>query len=213
MRWGGRSCRRTAVAAAASGGDTIAPRAMAAAHGMAGTRARTTTATTNVVRSTLTMARLATATQLSRRSRGDESYAASNSTGATKSASATAGSIVKLGAPGRNARAAPPSARNAGYGAPTLRAMAARSTATSNTLRTDSNPVIRSTDYDESRLAACRGPPFLGRVSKSDGSPNRSADSPSGTAGSPCREASCRVAAASVRPGRGGESSDSRRAG
>ena len=114
MRCGGRSCFRTAIAAAASGGDTIAPSATAAAQGIAGTTARATTATAAVVRTTLTTARLATGTQWSLRSRGDESYAASSSTGATNRASATAGSIENLGAPGRKARTAPPSARNAG---------------------------------------------------------------------------------------------------
>ena len=73
MRCGGRSCRSTAVAAAASGGETMAPRAIAAAHGIAGTSIRATWATASVVRITLTTARLPTATQLSRRSRGEES--------------------------------------------------------------------------------------------------------------------------------------------
>ena len=40
MRCGGRSCRSTAVAAAASGGATTAPSATAGAHGIAGTSAR-----------------------------------------------------------------------------------------------------------------------------------------------------------------------------
>ena len=61
MRCGGRSCRRTAVAAAASGGETMAPRVMATAHGISGTSVRTTTATAIVVRTTLTTAKLATA--------------------------------------------------------------------------------------------------------------------------------------------------------
>ena len=73
IRCGGRSCFRTAIAAAASGGDTIAPSAIAAAQGIEGTTARVTTATVAVVRRTLTIARLATGTQWSFRSRGDES--------------------------------------------------------------------------------------------------------------------------------------------
>ncbi len=51
IRCGGRSCFRTAIAAAASGGDTIAPSAIAAAQGIEGTTARVTTATAAVVRS------------------------------------------------------------------------------------------------------------------------------------------------------------------
>ena len=42
MRCGGRSGRSTAVAATASGGATMAPSAMAGAHGIAGTSARAT---------------------------------------------------------------------------------------------------------------------------------------------------------------------------
>ena len=52
MRCGGRSCRRTAVAAAASGGATMAPSAIAAAQGIAGTSACATHATAAVVRPT-----------------------------------------------------------------------------------------------------------------------------------------------------------------
>ena len=52
MRCGGLSCRSTAVAAAASGGATMAPSAIAGAHGMAGISARATTATAMVVRPT-----------------------------------------------------------------------------------------------------------------------------------------------------------------
>jgi len=66
------------------------------------------------VTSTLTTARLAIGTQRALRSRGEASYAASRSTGATKSASATSGSIVNRGAPGMKASSAPPIARNAG---------------------------------------------------------------------------------------------------
>ena len=53
-RCGGLSGRSTAVAAAASGGETMAPRAMAGAHSSPGTIARATPATASVVRPTLT---------------------------------------------------------------------------------------------------------------------------------------------------------------
>ena len=52
MRCGGRTCRSTAVAAAASGGATTAPSAIAGAQGISGIRARVTTATAIVVRPT-----------------------------------------------------------------------------------------------------------------------------------------------------------------
>ena len=91
MRCGGFIGRSTAVAAAASGGATMAPSAMAGAHGIAGISVRTTTATAIVVRATAKTTRLVTGAQLSRRSRGDASYAASSSTGARKSASASSG--------------------------------------------------------------------------------------------------------------------------
>ena len=58
-RCGGRSCLSTVVAAAASGGATIAPSAIAAVQGMSGTSRRTTTATTPIVSATAPSARLA----------------------------------------------------------------------------------------------------------------------------------------------------------
>ena len=72
-RWGGRNGRSTAVAATASGGATIAPRAIAGAHGIAGTSARTTSATARVVNPTAKTTRPPTGTQLSLRSRSEAS--------------------------------------------------------------------------------------------------------------------------------------------
>src|SRR3954464_9505795 len=97
-RCGGRSGRSTAVAATASGGATIAPSVIAAAHGICGTSACTSTATAAVVSATATTTSAVTGTQLSHRSRGDASYAASTSTGATKSASTSSGGTVNVGA-------------------------------------------------------------------------------------------------------------------
>src|SRR3954470_14581489 len=142
MRRGGRSWRRTAVAAAASGGATTAPSATAGAHGIAGISARATTATATVVRPTATTASPVTGTQLSLRSLGDVSYAASSSTGATNKASASSGGTVNDGAPGRKARSTPATARNTGYGTPTRRAAAASSTAASTSPTTPSSSVI-----------------------------------------------------------------------
>src|SRR3954466_488500 len=131
MRCGGRTCCNTAIAATASGGATTAPSATAADHGTSGISARVTTATAMVVSPTAKMTRPATWRQLSLRSRNDVSYAASSSTGATNNASASSGGTVNDGAPGRNARSTPATARNTGYGTPTRRAAAASSTAAS----------------------------------------------------------------------------------
>ena len=65
MRCGGRNGRSTAVAATASGGATMAPSTIAGAHGISGTRARTTTATATVVSPTANTTRLPTGSQLS----------------------------------------------------------------------------------------------------------------------------------------------------
>src|SRR5215203_806797 len=143
-RCGGRSCLRTVVAAAASGGATMAPSAIAAAHGMSGTSSRVTTATMAIVRTTAPRARLVTARQFARRSRGEESKAASTRTGATNSASASSGSSTIVGTPGISASAAPASATSAGYGAPIRRARAARAAPTSSSAMTTSNTLIAS---------------------------------------------------------------------
>src|SRR5882757_664313 len=100
-----------AVAAAASGGATMAPRAIAADHGMSGSSQRVSTATVAVVRPTATNTRVETGSQLSRRSRSDVSKAASSSTGATNNASASPGSSVQDGPDGKKASSTPPRAR------------------------------------------------------------------------------------------------------
>src|SRR6185503_13080135 len=98
----------TAVAATASGGATIAPSAIAAAHGIEGMIARATTATAIVVSTTAKITRLVTGAQLSFRSLSDASYAASSRRGATNSANASSGGSVKDGAAGTKASRAPP---------------------------------------------------------------------------------------------------------
>ena len=120
-RCGGRSCLSTAVAAAASGGATIAPSAIATDHGIPGTIQRATAATTAIVSRTAPMASPATFRQFSRRSRNDASNAASTSTGATNSVSASSGSRTSVGVPGTSASPAPASATSAGYGVPIRR--------------------------------------------------------------------------------------------
>ena len=102
------------MAAAASGGATMAPSAIAAAHGIPGTSQRATTATATTVRPTAASASPVTARQFCLRSRGEESKAASSSTGATSRVSARSGSRVTVGTPGSSASAAPASASRAG---------------------------------------------------------------------------------------------------
>src|SRR5438132_8715650 len=71
-RCGGRICLSTAVAAAASGGATMAPRAIAAGQGKPGTQSLATAATAPMVAATAATARPTTARQYLFRSRGDE---------------------------------------------------------------------------------------------------------------------------------------------
>ena len=105
---------RIATAAAASGGATMAPSAIAAAQGMSGISRCATKATPTVVRPTAATTRVETGTQLLRRSRSEVSKAASSSTGATKSANARSGSSVQDGLFGTKAISAPPMARKVG---------------------------------------------------------------------------------------------------
>src|ERR1700730_6552545 len=83
-RCGGRNIRRTAVAAEASGGATIAPRATAADQEISGRNKRMTWATETTVSPTAINAKLATGRQLSLRSLRDASEAAPRRTGAAK---------------------------------------------------------------------------------------------------------------------------------
>ncbi len=109
---------------------------------MAGTIARTTSATATVVKPTAKITRPPTGAQLSLRSRSEASYAASSSTGATNSAKASSGGNVNDVSIGRNASTPPPTARNTGYGAPTRRAAAARITAATKRPRSCSSPCM-----------------------------------------------------------------------
>src|SRR5688500_597488 len=156
-RCGGRSCFSTVVAAAASGGATIAPSAIAAAHGIAGTIACATTATTMTVSATAPSASPAIGRQFARMSRGDESNAASSRTGATKSASASSGSRTSVGVPGTSASAAPASATGAGYGVANRRASAASPAPPRSSAMTISNTCMRQSNgraYGYARFAS-----------------------------------------------------------
>ncbi len=103
-----------AVAAAASGGATMAPSAIATAHGMSGRSQCASHATAAVVTPTATNTSIDTGSQLLRKSRSEVSNAASSSTGATNSASARSGSSIQEGPDGTKAINAPPTARKIG---------------------------------------------------------------------------------------------------
>ena len=113
-RRGGLMWRRTAEAATASGGATMAPSAIAGAQARSGVSQRATMATAMVVATTAPSTRPETAIQSRFKSRIDMSKPASTSTGARKSASARSGSSSTRGAPGTKATPAPTSARKAG---------------------------------------------------------------------------------------------------
>src|SRR5262245_31237528 len=132
-RCGSRSCFRIALAAAASGGATIAPSATAEDHGMSGTKARAANATATIVTPTAANTRHVTGIHWRRKSRIDVSNAESSNTGATNNASVSSGSSSNFGADGSNASPSPPNASNDGYGTLMRRASAVSPTApTSN---------------------------------------------------------------------------------
>lgn len=106
--------RITAVAAAASGGATMAPSAMATGQGMSGTSQRLTSATPATVLATAAITSPLTGRQLARRSRSEVWYAASSRTGATNSVNASSGSSTQRGLLGTKASAAPPRASSVG---------------------------------------------------------------------------------------------------
>ena len=85
----------------------MAPSTTATAQGMPGTNSRATTATASTVTPTATRARLLTGSQLARKSRGDESNAASVSVGATNSARQRSGSSTGAVPAGTRARRRP----------------------------------------------------------------------------------------------------------
>jgi hypothetical protein len=141
-RFGSLISLSIAVAAAASGGATNAPRVTATAHGMAGSIHRATNATAPVVTLTATRISEATGNQFLRRSRIGLSKAASSSTGATNRASARSGSRVRRGPLGSSARTMPPKASSAGDGMASRRARDANSTAPSSSANTHSSVII-----------------------------------------------------------------------
>ena len=108
------SLRKTAVAARASVGPTIAPRVNAAAQLSPGTSACATSATTTIVNSTRPMERRTSGTTFARRSRIGDSAAAVKSSGGRNTSRTRSGSSSMRGRPGMKASARPPSTSKVG---------------------------------------------------------------------------------------------------
>src|SRR4051812_35013610 len=89
-----------AVAATASGGETIAPKATAAAQGIPGKRTRATIATAAVVTSTRPTASAPMGPELRLNSRTDVNIAAAQSTGGRNTKKTRSGSRSGTGMPG-----------------------------------------------------------------------------------------------------------------
>ena len=134
--------RRIAAAAAASGGETIAPSATAAAIGSPAKR-QPIQATTPVVISTAITDSIATGRQNRTADPIGKSNAASIKAGAMNRASAVSGSIRRLGEPGARATSMPPAASIAGYGRAKRRATCSNTiAASSRTTRLSKNVML-----------------------------------------------------------------------
>ena len=104
----------TAVAATASGGETIAPSTNATGQLMPGMTACAIQATAVVVTTTRPIASNAIGRRLAAKSRHDVNQAAANSSGGRNSSSTSSGSIFTAGSPGTNASPSPPSTSRIG---------------------------------------------------------------------------------------------------
>ncbi len=104
----------TAVAATASGGDTIAPSTNATGQVIPGISACATQATAVVVTTTRPMASRAIGRLLAAKSRHDVNQAVANSSGGRNSSSTSSGSMWTCGRPGTNASASPPTTSRIG---------------------------------------------------------------------------------------------------
>ncbi len=128
-----------ALAATASGGDTIAPSATAAGQLNPGMTKRATAATTAVVASTSPTASRVIGRRLARKSRSDVKYAADQRTGGKKIRKTRSGSRRTIGTFGSRPMTSPPSTRKIGYGIRTRRAaVASASTAASSAITVSS---------------------------------------------------------------------------
>ena len=108
MRLGRLNCLRTDAAATASGGATMAPRAMAAHHGSSGTIHLATTATAPALKNTAPMANSKIGRKLDLKAGQSVRYALACSKGGKNSAKASSGLSSIVGKPGTKASAIPP---------------------------------------------------------------------------------------------------------
>ncbi len=127
---GMETLRRTAVAAAASGGATIPPSARPAAIDTPSMLC-VIHATRIAVSRTLPTASHSSGARKRLIAPGGKSKAASTSTGAMNRARYVSGSMLKTGVPGMNARMRPAPASMAGYGSESRRATCSSAMATS----------------------------------------------------------------------------------
>ncbi len=133
----GRPIRRaTAVAATASGGETMAPRATASANGM-GSSSQATTPTPSAVKRTSPTDRLRILARKVRMSMSELDRAAAYSSGGSSPRRTTSLDRRTSGTPGRNDSTAPAASRASGVGsgrgaAARLTRMTTRTTATSS---------------------------------------------------------------------------------
>src|SRR6476660_5126186 len=119
-----------AAAATASGGETIAPSATAAAHGMPGKSARAVIATATVVVSTSPIASQPMLRRFALKSLSDVKNAAAQSTGGRKTKKTRSGSSSGIATPGRSPTRNPAAIWRIGAGTGNRRAIAVIATTT-----------------------------------------------------------------------------------
>ncbi len=135
-RRGSATRSSTALAATASGGETIAPSVKQAAHGSAGTAQCTATPTASVVNTTAPIASSMMPPRLRLNSSQTEKYAPSTSSGGRNTISTRSGSRLTGGRPGTNAMPAPPTSSAAAGGSRSFLATSSSTTIAANDSRT-----------------------------------------------------------------------------
>ena len=153
---GTRSRLKIAVAATASGGETIAPRVKATGQSRPGTSACATTATTATVARTRPMASEAIGRAWARKSRIEVKNAAMYSSGGRNSRKTSSGASSTSGNPGTRAVMSPPITSTIGYGVPSRRASSASAATSTNSPRTSSMSRMRRSHASEPRGAPSR---------------------------------------------------------
>lgn len=151
----GRPSRRAIdVAAMASGGETMAPSAMAAGQPSCGARAIATAATARVVVKTRPTARRLIGRTLRHSSRGPREYEAENRIGGRKRASTTSGASSKRPRNGSTPRPSPATTIRIGYGTPSRWASSVTAATTARNRRTSSSTSTGAASVEDSRMSA-----------------------------------------------------------